>query len=168
MGRKRTPSRPRLTHVDARGRARMVDVGAKPITARTATAHGRVRLSRAALAAVHAGGLAKGDVLAVARLAGIQAAKSTASLIPLCHVLPLDDVDVEARTDARRGTIEITARVACRGATGVEMEAIVAVCVAAATVYDMCKSLDRGMRIEGIELVEKTGGRSGTWRARRA
>jgi cyclic pyranopterin phosphate synthase len=103
-------------------------------------------------------------------LAGIQAAKRTASLIPLCHVLPLDHVDVELWTDTRRGSVEIESRVACRAATGVEMEAIVAVCVAAATVYDMCKSADRGMRIEGIELLEKSGGRSGVYRrpARRA
>lgn len=157
-----------LTHVDARGRARMVDVGAKPVTARQARARGRVRMRRAALQALRAGANPKGDVLAVARLAGIQGAKHTAALIPLCHVLPLDHVDVELWADARG--VEIESRVACRGATGVEMEAIVAVCVAAATVYDMCKSADRGMRIEGIELLEKSGGRSGVYRrpARRA
>jgi cyclic pyranopterin phosphate synthase len=160
--------RKRLTHVDERGRARMVDVGAKPATARAAIAHGRVHMSRAALDAVRAGTLAKGDVLTVARLAGIQAAKRTADLVPLCHALPLDHVAVEARLDARRSCIVIEARVACRGATGVEMEAIVAVCVAAATVYDMCKAVDRGMRIEGIELVEKSGGRSGVYRQRGA
>jgi cyclic pyranopterin phosphate synthase len=142
----------------------MVDVGAKPVTPRHARAAGRVRMRPPALAAVRAGALAKGDVLAVARLAGIQAAKQTAVLIPLCHSLPLDHIDVELWTDARRGSVEIESRVACRGATGVEMEAIVAVCVAAATVYDMCKAVDRSMRIEGIELVEKSGGRSGTFR----
>lgn len=154
----------RLTHLDARGRARMVDVGKKAVTARTARAAGRVQMSGAALRAVQAGRMQKGDVLAVARLAGIQAAKQTAGLIPLCHVLPLDHVDVELRVDVRRKCIAIEARAACSGRTGVEMEAIVAVCVAAATVYDMCKSADRGMRIEGIELIEKTGGRSGVYR----
>lgn len=158
---KRTP---RLTHLDGRGRARMVDVGAKPITARRAWARGEVHLSAAALRQVVEGTLVKGDVLAVARLAGIQAAKQTAHLIPLCHVLPLDDVDVTLTPDARRGRIVIEASAACRGPTGVEMEAIVAVCVAAATVYDMCKAVDRGLRIERIELVAKSGGRSGSWR----
>jgi cyclic pyranopterin phosphate synthase len=142
----------------------MVDVGAKPVTARSARAAGRVRMRAATLRAVEAGSHAKGDVLAVARLAGIQAAKQTAHLIPLCHALALDHVDVELRPDRRGKSVEIEARVACRGATGVEMEAIVAVCVAAATVYDMCKSVDRGMRIEGIELIEKRGGRSGVYR----
>ena len=164
MPRPRRTVTARLTHVDARGRARMVDVGEKPATARTARAHGRVHLSAAALRAVQAGTMRKGDVLAVARLAGIQAAKQTAALIPLCHSLPLDHVDVELRANARRNCIEIEARAACRGATGVEMEAIVAVCVAAATVYDMCKSADRTMRIEGIELLENTGGRTGVYR----
>jgi cyclic pyranopterin phosphate synthase len=148
----------------------MVDVGAKPVTARRARAGGRVRMQLPVLRAVQAGAHVKGDVLGVARLAGIQAAKHTAALIPLCHVLPLDHVDVDLWTDTRRGSVEIESSVACRGATGVEMEAIVAVCVAAATVYDMCKSADRGMRIEGIELLEKSGGRSGDYRrpARRA
>lgn len=121
-------------------------------------------MSRQALEQVLEGQILKGDVLAVARLAGIQAAKSTASLIPLCHVLPLDAVEVDLQPNRRESTLEIEARVACRGATGVEMEAIVAVSIAAATVYDMCKAVDRGMRIEGIELVEKSGGQSGTYR----
>jgi cyclic pyranopterin phosphate synthase len=154
----------RLTHLDSRGRARMVDVGEKPTTARQARARGEVHMSAAALRQVRAGTSLKGDVLGVARLAGIQAAKQTAALIPLCHLLPLDHVDVELRPNVRRGCIEIEARVACRAATGVEMEAIVAVCVAAATVYDMCKAVDRGMRIEAITLLEKSGGRSGTYR----
>ena len=153
-----------LTHVDARGRARMVDVGDKSASARMARAAGRVRMQPATLRAVQTQAHAKGDVLQVARLAGIQAAKQTAALIPLCHLLPLDHVDVELRPDRRRSSIEIESRVTCRGVTGVEMEAIVAVCVAAATVYDMCKAVDRGMRIEGIELVEKRGGRSGDYR----
>jgi molybdenum cofactor biosynthesis protein MoaC len=156
----------KLSHLDARGRARMVDVGGKPITARTARARGRVRMSLAALRAVRAGQVKKGDVLAVARLAGIQAAKQTANLVPLCHPLPLDHVEVGLRTDPRRRCVEIESQVACRGATGVEMEAIVAVCIAAVTVYDMCKAVDRSMRIEAVELLEKTGGRSGTYRKR--
>jgi cyclic pyranopterin phosphate synthase len=143
----------------------MVDVGAKAVTARLARAAGRVRMRAATLRAVAAGQHAKGDVLGVARLAGIQAAKHTAALIPLCHVLPLDHVDVELRLDRRRGSVEIASQVRCRGATGVEMEAIIAVCVAAATVYDMCKSVDRSMRIEGIELLEKRGGKSGDYAA---
>ena len=157
----------RLSHLDARGRARMVDVGDKPVTARTARARGRVRMSLDALRAVRRGALPKGDVLAVARLAGIQAAKQTAGLVPLCHVLPLDFVDVALRVDVRRRAIEIESKVACRARTGVEMEAVVAVAIAGITVYDMCKSVDRAMRIEGIELVEKTGGRSGVYRTRR-
>jgi cyclic pyranopterin phosphate synthase len=146
----------------------MVDVSEKPPTARRARARGRVRMSRAALRQVRAGTVAKGDVLAVARLAGLQAAKRTADLVPLCHVLPLDHVEVDVRPDARHGWVAIEATVACRSATGVEMEAIVAVCIAAATIYDMCKAVDRSMRIEGIELVEKSGGRSGIYRRRGA
>jgi cyclic pyranopterin phosphate synthase len=142
----------------------MVDVGDKKATPRAATARGVVLMSARALRAVRDGNLPKGDVLAVARLAGIQAAKQTPHLIPLCHVVPLDHVDVDLRLDARRGAVVVEARVACRGATGVEMEAVVAVCVAAATVYDMCKSLDRGMVIGDIELLEKSGGASGTYR----
>jgi len=157
-------ARSRLTHLDARGRARMVDVGEKVVTARVARARGRVRMNPAALRAVRRGEVPKGDVLAVARIAGIQAAKHTPALLPLCHVLPLDAVEVDARVDATARAVTIEARVACRAATGVEMEAIVAVCVAAAAVYDMCKALDRGMVIEGIELIEKSGGRSGTYR----
>jgi cyclic pyranopterin phosphate synthase len=145
----------------------MVDVGQKPVTARTARARGRVRMSAAALRAVQSGAMPKGDVLAVARLAGIQAAKQTAGLVPLCHHLPLDSVDVDLGIEARRRSITIESRVSCRASTGVEMEAIVAVSIAAVTVYDMCKSVDREMRIEGIELVEKTGGRSGDYRRRR-
>jgi len=156
----------KLTHLDARGRARMVDVGDKPVTRRLARARGAVRMSAEALRLVHQGNLPKGDVLAVARLAGIQAAKQTAHLVPLCHLLPLDHVDVDLRVNTRRRQVEIESRVACRGATGVEMEAVVAVCVAAATVYDMCKSIDRSMIIGGIELVQKSGGRSGVYRRR--
>ncbi len=156
----------RLSHVDARGRARMVDVGGKRRTKRIARARGRIHMRAAALAQIRAGTAAKGDVLGVARLAGIQAAKQTASLVPLCHLVPLDHVAVELETDADAGCVEIRSQVSCRGPTGVEMEAIVAVCVAAATVYDMCKAVDRGMRIGDIELVMKRGGRSGTFRGR--
>jgi molybdenum cofactor biosynthesis protein MoaC len=144
----------------------MVDVGPKPVTVRTARARGRVRMSSAALRALRRGTLRKGDAFAVARLAGIQAAKQTAALVPLCHVLPLDHVEVEIRAEPKRGRVVIESAVACRGATGVEMEAIVAVSLAAVTIYDMCKAVDRSMRIEAIELVEKTGGRSGTYRRR--
>ncbi len=157
-------ARRRLTHLDAEGHARMVDVGKKAVTARFARARGQVRMSPAALRAVRRGEVPKGDVLAVARIAGIQAAKHTPALLPLCHVLPLDAVEVDARVDATAGAVTLEAKVACRAATGVEMEAIVAVCVAAAAIYDMCKALDRGMIIEGIELIEKSGGRSGDYR----
>lgn len=154
----------KLAHLDAEGRARMVDVGDKPVTRREARARGAVRMSQDSLRLLRQGKLPKGDVLAVARLAGIQAAKQTAYLVPLCHLLPLDHVDVDLRLNTRRRQVEIEARVACRAATGVEMEAVIAVCVAAATVYDMCKSVDRSMTIGGIELVEKSGGRSGVYR----
>ncbi len=153
----------RMTHVDDEGRARMVDVGAKPVSARRARARGEVHLRDETLERLRARDMPKGDVLEVARLAGIQAAKQTAQLIPLCHVLPLDHVDVEIRHAPERGCLVIEATAACRAATGVEMEAVVAVLIAAATIYDMCKSVDRGMRITDVELIEKSGGRSGTW-----
>jgi cyclic pyranopterin phosphate synthase len=153
----------KMTHLDAEGRARMVDTSAKPHTSRKARARGSVRMSAEALRQVAAGTLEKGDVLTVARLAGIQAAKQTAHLIPLCHVLPLDHVQVDARVDAERGCVFLEAEVACRAATGAEMEAIVGVLIAAATVYDMCKAVDRGITIGDVELVEKSGGLSGRW-----
>ena len=155
-------SRPTLTHLDDRGRARMVDVGEKPVTARGATAQAHVRMGSDALAAL-AGGAPKGDVLAVARVAGIQAAKRTGELIPLCHPLPLDGVSVDIATQADGVRIEATAR--CTGRTGVEMEALTAATVAALTIYDMLKSVDRGMVIEDVRLLAKSGGRSGEWRA---
>jgi cyclic pyranopterin monophosphate synthase len=155
--------RAKLTHVDADGRARMVDTSDKPLTSRKARARGSVRMSAEALHQLVAGSMGKGDVLGVARLAGIQAAKQAAHLIPLCHVLPLDHVQVEARVDAERGCVLLEAEVACRAATGAEMEAIVGVLIAAATVYDMCKAVDRGITIGDVELVEKSGGRSGRW-----
>ncbi len=152
-----------FTHFDAEGRAVMVDVGAKPITERTATAVGAVYLQAATLERIRAGGVAKGDVLSVARLAGIMGAKRTADLIPLCHPLGLDSVAVDLTLDAARSAIDISATCKTTGRTGVEMEALTAVTVAALTVYDMCKAVDRGMRIGDVRLVHKAGGRSGTW-----
>jgi cyclic pyranopterin monophosphate synthase len=149
-----------LTHFDAQGASRMVDVGDKPMSQRTARASGVVRMSTATLGLIRNRAFAKGDVLEVARLAGIQAAKRTDELIPLCHTLPLDGVEVSfAFPDEASIVIEATARVTAR--TGVEMEALTAVAVAGLTIYDMCKSVDRGMVIGEIRLEEKTGGRSG-------
>jgi cyclic pyranopterin phosphate synthase len=152
-----------LSHFDERGQSRMVDVGGKPITERMARASGLVRMAPATLALIRDRRLAKGDVLEVARLAGIMGAKRTSELIPLCHPLPLDSVTIEFSLpdDATLG-IEATARVTAR--TGVEMEALTAVSVAALTVYDMCKAIDRGITIAAIQLEEKSGGRSGNWR----
>jgi len=154
----------RLTHLDARGRARMVDVGAKPATARRAVAEARVRLAPGTLRLVRGGGARKGDVLGTARLAGIQAAKRTAELIPLCHPVALTDVAVEAEPE--RGGVRITATARAHDRTGVEMEALVAAAVAALTVYDMVKGLDRGAEIREVRLLEKSGGKSGAWRRR--
>lgn len=152
-----------LNHFDSEGRARMVDVGAKPETARCAIAVGLVRMEPATRQQIEAGQIGKGDVLAVARLAGITGAKQTANLIPLCHPLRLDGIEVAFEF---RGAdlLRIQATVRATDRTGVEMEALTAVAVASLTVYDMCKAIDRSMRIEQIELVEKTGGKSGTWR----
>ncbi|MFQ5700370.1 MAG: cyclic pyranopterin monophosphate synthase MoaC [Acidobacteriota bacterium] len=154
----------KLSHVDAKGRARMVDVGAKRVTRREATARGCVRMSPEAIELVRANRLAKGDVLAVAQIAGIQAAKRTAELIPLCHPLPLDAVDVDLRLDAPRGCVRIEARARCRAATGVEMEALTAVAVAGLAVYDMVKSVDREAIVGQIRLIRKKGGKSGLFR----
>ena len=153
-----------LTHVGPDGRARMVDVSAKPATERVARASGAIVMSRAALDAVRANALAKGDVLGVARVAGVMGAKRTAELVPLCHPVPLTDVQVDlARDDALPGgRVEATARTVAP--TGVEMEAIVAAATALVTVYDMVKALDRGMTITDVRLEEKRGGRSGHWR----
>lgn len=153
----------RLTHLDDTGAARMVDVGGKPETARAATATGRIRMSAAALAAVRDGSGPKGDVLAAARIAGIMAAKKTGELIPLCHPLALDAVSVDFAFE--EDAVRATARASLTGRTGVEMEAITAASIALLTVYDMAKALDKGMVIEGVRLLEKTGGKSGTWRA---
>ena len=160
--RKRKAVAPRLSHVDAKGRAAMVDVGHKTATAREAWAQGTITMSAAALRAVRTGTVAKGDVLQVARLAGILAAKQTASLIPLCHPLPLSHITVEL-TPRRRG-YRIDARVRTTAQTGVEMEALTAVSIAALTVYDMVKAVDKAMVIGDIVLVEKVGGKSGRYR----
>jgi cyclic pyranopterin phosphate synthase len=153
----------KLTHLDERGQARMVDVGGKAETARSATATGRIRMSASALAAVRDGSGTKGDVLAAARIAGIMAAKKTGELIPLCHPLALDAVAVEFEFET--DGIRAMARASLTGRTGVEMEAMVAVGVALLTIYDMAKALDKGMVIEEVRLLEKTGGKSGDWRA---
>ena len=154
-----------LTHFDRDGNARMVDVGDKDITQRVATATGRVLMQPETLVLIRDGQVAKGDVLQVARLAGIMAAKRTADLIPLCHPLALNAVEVDLACDEADSAVDITATVKITGRTGVEMEALTAVSVAALTVYDMCKAADRGMRIEGIRLLRKSGGKSGTYQA---
>jgi cyclic pyranopterin phosphate synthase len=152
----------KLSHLDAKGKARMVDVGDKPVTAREALARGEITMSATALRLIRKGALAKGDPLQVARLAGIMAAKKTAELIPLCHPLALTHVRVELMP-IRRG-YRIEARVRTTSQTGVEMEALTAVAVAALTIYDMAKAVDKGMVIGDICLIEKTGGRSGHYR----
>ena len=151
-----------LTHMDASGRPRMVDVTAKPDTQREAVAKGLVRMKPATLDLIKEGRLTKGDVLEVAQLAGIMAAKETPRLIPLCHPVLIGDSRVEFNLDEAENTVEITATVKSSGKTGVEMEALTAVAVTALTIYDMCKAVDRGMRIEDIRLVSKSGGKSGT------
>ena len=151
----------RLTHFDAAGAARMVEVGAKPETARLAIASGQIRMAPATAAAIRAGSIGKGDVLGVARLAAIQAAKRASDLIPLCHPLRLTGIDVELRVV--ENAVQITATVRAFDRSGVEMEALAAVAGAALTVYDMCKAIDRGMMIGEICLDEKRGGASGTW-----
>lgn len=154
-----------LTHFDAAGQAHMVDVGDKAETRRVARAEGSIRLSPQAFSAIEAGRAGKGDVLGVARIAAIQAAKRTAELIPLCHPLPLTKVAAEFRLDREAGTVHCLVTAETVGRTGVEMEALTAVAAGLLTVYDMCKALDRGMVIEGIRLLEKDGGRSGHWTA---
>jgi cyclic pyranopterin phosphate synthase len=153
-----------LSHVDKAGRARMVDVGGKPETERTAVAEGQVRMSREAFDQVAANAVAKGDVLAVAEVAGVMAAKRTGELIPLCHPLGLDVVIVEARLAPELPGVRVAATAKVTGRTGVEMEALTAVSVACLTVYDMVKAIDREMTIEGIRLTSKTGGTRGDWR----
>jgi cyclic pyranopterin monophosphate synthase len=157
----------KLTHIDGRGRARMVDVAAKDETRRTARAGGRIRMLPATLRRIASGGAAKGDVLGVARTAAIQAAKRTAELIPLCHPLAITHVVVDFTLDRKGSAVECVATVSTIGRTGVEMEALTAVAVGLLTVYDMCKAADRGMRMERILLLEKQGGKSGRWVADR-
>ena len=152
-----------LTHLDAHGHAAMVDVGEKRLTARTAIARGEVRMLPTTLAAIRDGNVPKGDVLAAARIAGIMAAKRTPDLIPLCHTLLLTKVAVDFEIDPTHNRVIITAQVRCNGQTGVEMEALTAVSVAALTIYDMAKALEKSMTIADIQLVEKQGGKSGDW-----
>jgi cyclic pyranopterin phosphate synthase len=151
----------KLSHLDESGRARMVDVTAKRETAREAVAAGTVRMRPETLALIQSGGVAKGDVIAVAQVAGVMAAKRTCELIPMCHPLLLTNVDVQIKPDEQESALHITATVRSTGKTGVEMEALTAVMVAALTVYDMCKAVERGMRIEGVRLLKKSGGKSG-------
>ncbi len=154
---------PGLTHIDAEGNPRMVDVSGKAASARIAVAEGRIRMSAETLAAIRGGGVHKGDVLQVARLAGIMAAKRTADLIPLCHMLPGASIAVDLDLDETLPGIVLRAEARIAGQTGVEMEALTAVSIGLLTVYDMAKSLDRGMVIEGVRLLRKEGGKSGTW-----
>ncbi len=153
----------KLTHVDEQGIARMVDVGAKPDSERVAIAGGAVYVSADTLSLIRDGALKKGDVLMVARLAGIMAAKKTADLIPLCHPIPLTHIDVDLRLDEEHSAVQIKATARTTGKTGVEMEALTAVSVAALTVYDMAKAVDRGMRLSDIRLLEKRGGQHGDY-----
>lgn len=155
------PSIPFLTHLDEQGRARMVDVGGKPVTDREAVARGSVLMQRDTLKRIQEGLVKKGDALTIAQLAGIMGAKRTAELIPLCHPLPLNRVDVDLELDEAQSRVNITATASTSGKTGVEMEALTAVTIAALTVYDMCKAVDRGMRIDAVRLVRKRGGQSG-------
>ena len=152
-----------LTHFDERGNARMVDVGDKDVTERVATAKASVVMQPATLALIATKKAAKGDVLGVAQLAGIMAAKKTSDLIPLCHPLALSSVQVTLTLDEERNAVDIEATCKLKGKTGVEMEALTAASVAALTVYDMCKSAEKGIVIDGLQLVRKTGGKSGTW-----
>jgi cyclic pyranopterin monophosphate synthase len=153
----------KLTHLNDAGEAHMVDVGAKPATAREAVAGGRIRMQPETLRLIVAGGHKKGDVLAVARVAGIMAAKKTAGLIPLCHPIALTRVEVELQADPDASCVRCRATAATTGPTGVEMEALTAVQIALLTIYDMCKAVDRGMTITDVGLLSKSGGKSGPW-----
>jgi cyclic pyranopterin phosphate synthase len=165
MARRASSDKPALSHIDAKGEARMVDVSAKTATERTAVAEGRVVMSKATLALIVSGNAKKGDVLGTARLAGIMAAKRTSELIPLCHPLALAKVTVDIAPDPKLPGCVVRATVKVTGPTGVEMEALTAVSLACLTIYDMIKAVERGVRIEGIHLVEKSGGKSGHYRA---
>lgn len=160
-----TPTEPALTHIDAAGKARMVDVGAKPATERIAVAAATVHMSLQTLRLIQANAFDKGDVLAVARIAGIMGAKQTANLIPLCHPLPLTRIAVDFEIDAAANAVRIAAEAKTTAQTGVEMEALTAATIAALTIYDMCKAADRAMRIDGVRLISKSGGQSGDYRA---
>ena len=157
-----------LTHLDASGAANMVDVGEKPVSERVAVAEGAVVMAPETLAMIRAGNAKKGDVIGTARIAGIMAAKRTHELIPLCHPLNITKVDVELMPDPNLPGVVVRATVSVTGPTGVEMEALTAASVACLTIYDMVKAIERGMRIEGIRLIEKRGGKSGEWRAAEA
>ena len=150
-----------LNHIDEQGRPKMVDISAKAATERRAVAKGVVRMKPETLDLIKKGGTKKGEVLATAQLAGIMAAKKTPELIPLCHPISIDEVKVEFKLDEKNSTVEISSTVKSTGKTGVEMEALTATAVAALTIYDMCKSVERGMKIENIRLVSKSGGKSG-------
>lgn len=153
----------KLSHVDERGRAHMVDVGEKAVTSRVAVARGAVRMKPETAAKIADGQIAKGDVVATARIAGVMAAKKTGELIPLCHPLPVEYVDVRVDVDAGAGRVGLEAEARINAKTGIEMEALTAVSVAGLTIYDMCKAIDRSMVIEDVCLVRKSGGRSGDW-----
>ena len=160
---RRTPARARLTHLDRKGQARMVDVSGKAPTLREAVAGGSIRMSREAWRAIRSGRAGKGDALALARVAGIAAAKKTSDLIPLCHAIPLEHVGVDIRLGKAGTRIEVEATARARWSTGVEMEALVAAVTALLTLYDMAKAIDRGMTVESVRLLKKSGGRSGTY-----
>jgi cyclic pyranopterin monophosphate synthase len=156
----------KLTHLNPKGEAHMVDVGDKPVTAREAVAEGWIRMQPATLALIEEGGHKKGDVFAAARIAGIMAAKKTAELIPLCHPIPLSGVDIELEPDRQKSAVRCRVTARTSGQTGVEMEALTAVQIALLTIYDMCKAVDRGMTITDIALLSKSGGQSGEWTRR--
>ena len=154
----------KLTHLNASGEAHMVDVGGKAVTAREAVAEGLIRMQPATLRLIIEGGHKKGDVLAVARVAGIMAAKKTAELVPLCHAIPIAAVEIALTPDEKQAAVHCRSSVRTQAQTGVEMEALTAVQIALLTIYDMCKAVDRGMTITDVGLVSKTGGKSGDWR----
>ena len=156
-----------FTHFNETGRAKMVDVGEKPISQRVAVAAGRVLVNEKTFQLIRSGGMKKGDVLTVAQIAGVMGAKQTSSLIPMCHPILMDGIDLELQLDATRHSVEIIAKISCDGRTGVEMEALTAVSVAALTIYDMCKAIDKRMEISDIHLESKTGGKSGDFYNRR-
>ena len=153
-----------VSHFDEQGNIHMVDVSQKEVTARTAAASGEVRVSPAVIEAINKGTVTKGNVLLTAQIAGIAGAKKCSDLIPLCHPIPVQRIDVDCRLAARKPEVEITATAAARWSTGVEMEALTAVAAAALTLYDMCKSIDRGILVKDLRLLSKSGGRTGTWK----